>query len=341
MARIRVVRVVLSFALFLPAAAPAFAHFPQRPAVALAGAVFSDGTSQRIAHASIALCDDGGSVLLQSPVNDGGEFSFQGLQPARYILKVQATGFDSAELHIDLSFTSQRGLSVMLKPARIAQPPGSQGQTISAHELAMPQSSRDLLVSGKKKLYTEKTAQAALKDFQSALRKAPNFYEAYYQAGMAYLALQNPPEAEKQFRKSVDLSQKQYPEADIALGTVLLEHGEADEGETLLREGLALNPRSWQGQYALGAMELARGHEGTALTAAQEAVSLAPKQPVVYRLLAVIHLRQKNYPALLTDLDAYLQLDPDSPAGLRAKELRAQVEKQIANSTEATVSAEK
>jgi tetratricopeptide (TPR) repeat protein len=339
MARIRVVRVVLSFALFL-SAAPAFPHFPQRPAVALAGAVFSDGTNHRIARASIALCDDGGSVLQQSPVNDDGEFSFQGLQPARYVLKVQATGFDPAELHIDLSFTSQRGLSVMLKPARTAQQPGSQGQTISARELAIPQSSRDLLVSGKKKLYTGKTAQAALKDFQSALRKAPNFYEAYYQAGMAYLSLQNPAEAEKQFRKSVDLSQKQYPDADIALGTVLLERGEA-QGETLLRAGLALNPRSWQGQYALGEMELTRGHEEPALTAARQAVSLAPKQPVVYRLLAVIHLRQKNYPALLADLDAYLQIDPDSPAGLRAKELHAQVEKQILNSMEATVSAKK
>jgi tetratricopeptide (TPR) repeat protein len=341
MARIRVVRVVLSFALFLPAATPAFPHFSQRPAVALAGTIFSDDSNQRIARASIALCDDGGSLLQQSPVNDDGEFSFQGLQPAHYILKVQATGFESLELHIDLSFTSQRGVSVMLKPARIARQPASHGQTISAHELAIPQSSRDLLVSGKKKLYTEKTAQAALKDFQLATRKAPNYYEAYYQAGMAYLSLQNPTEAEKQFRKSVDLSQKQYPDADIALGTLLLERGEGHEGETLLREGLVLNPRSWQGQYALGEMELTRGHEEPALAAAQQAVSLAPKQPVVYRLLAVIHLRQKNYPALLTDLDVYLQLDPDSPAGLRAKELHAQVEKQILSSTEATVSANK
>src|SRR5260370_32319347 len=155
----------------------------------------------------------------------------------------------------------------------------------------MPQSSRDLLASGKKKLYSEKNAQAALKDFQSAMRKAPSFYEAYCQAGMAYLYLQNLPEAEKQFRKSVDLSQKQYSDADIALGTVLLERGEAHEGETLLREGLVLNPRSWQGQYALGKMELTRGHEEPALAAARVAVALAPNQPVVYRLLAIIHLR--------------------------------------------------
>jgi Flp pilus assembly protein TadD len=340
MPRIRAVRVVLSLALFLLAATTALPHPAQKPAVVLTGTVFSDGTNQRIARASIALCDDGGIVLQQSPADDG-EFSFQGLQPARYILKVQATGFDSVGLHIDLTSASQRGLSVMLKPVQIAQPAPSGGQTISAHELAMPQSSLDLLASGKKKLYSEKKAQAALKDFQSAMRKAPSYYEAYYQAGMAYLCLQNAAEAEKQFRKSVDLSQKQYPDADIALGTVLLERGEAHEGETLLREGLVLNPRSWQGQYALGKMELTRGHEEPALAAAQLAVALAPHQPVVYRLLAIIHLRQKNYPALLTDLDAYLKLDPDSPAGLRAKELRAQAEKQILNSPGATVSANK
>jgi tetratricopeptide (TPR) repeat protein len=284
------------------------------------------------------LCDEGGIVLQESPADDG-EFSFKGLQPARYILKVQASGFESVGLHIDLTSTSQRGLSVMLKPARISQPPASQGQTISAHELAMPESSRDLFALGKKKLYTEKNAQAALKDFQSSLQKSPQFYEAHYQAGMAYLFLQSPAEAEKEFRKSVHLSQEQYPDADIALGTILLERGESQEGETLLRQGLALNPRSWQGQYALGKMELSRDHEDVALALAQQAAAIAPNQPVVYRLLAVIHLRQKNYAALLADLDAYLQLDPDSPAGLRAKDLRAQVEKQVGTASAATVSA--
>lgn len=340
MPRIRADRVVLSLVPFLLAATAALPRSPQKSAMALTGTIFSDGTNQRIARANIDLCDDGGIVRRESPADDG-EFSFQGLQPEHYILKVQAAGFDSVELHIDLTSTSQRGLPVMLKPARISQSPVSQGQTISAHELAMPESSRDLLASGKKKLYTEKNAEAALKDFQSSLQKSPQFYEAYYQAGMAYLGLKNSAEAEKQFRKSVDLSQKQYADADIALGTLLLERGETEKGETLLREGLVLNPRSWQGQYALGKMELTRGHEDVALAEAQQAAALAPNQPVVYRLLAVIHLRQKNYAALLADLDAYLQLDPESPAGLRARELRAQAEKQLGTTSGPAVSAKK
>jgi len=54
-----------------------------------------------------------------------------------------------------------------------------------------------------------------LKDFQSSLQKSPQFYEAHYQAGMAYLFLQSPAEAEKEFRKSVT-SAKTISGADIA-----------------------------------------------------------------------------------------------------------------------------
>jgi tetratricopeptide (TPR) repeat protein len=202
----------------------------------------------------------------------------------------------------------------------------------------MPEASRVLFESGKKKLYVEKNPQAALHDFQSATQIAPGFYEACYQAGMASLSLQNSVEAENYFKKSVELSDKQYPDADIALATLLLQRGEAQQGEPLLRQGLALNPRSWQGQFALGQLEASRGHLESALAAAEQAATLATAQPVVYRLLAVIHLRQKDYPALLADLDAYLRLDPDSPAGLRAKELRAQTQ---LNLTNPQVSAEK
>ena len=341
MARIHFGRGVLFLAVLFPVAHPRLLRASDSPVVAVTGTIFSDATNSRIANAVAVLCDAGGTVLQQSTANDSGEFSFQGLRPGRYILKAQANGFQSTELPLDLSYASQHGLSVTLKPMRNADQPHSGGVTVSAHELAMPAAARDLLDSGKKKLYSEKNSEAALRDFQSAIKTSPSFYEAYYLAGMAYLALQNSAEAEKHFRKSVDLSQKKYADADIALGSLLLQRGEEHPGEELLRQGLASNPHSWPGQFALGELELTRGQVEPALAAAEQAAELAPTQPVVYRLLAIIHLRQKNYSALLTDLNAYLQLDPDSPAGLRAKELRAQAEKQLLAAPEATVSANK
>jgi len=325
--------------LLLPVRTPGFMHSSvlDNSSFALTGSVFADGGNQRVSNAVVVLCDNGGNPLQQTPSTDSGEFNFQGLRAAHYVLRVSANGFQSAELHLDLSFASQRGLTVSLKPVHAASLPPPGAETVSAHELSLPKSARDFLASGKKKLYMENNPQGALLDFQSAISQSRDFFEAHYQTGMAYLALQNPADAEKQFRKSVELSHKKYGDADIALGTLLLHRREQEEGEALLRQGIALNPHSWPGQFELGELELSRGHVELALAAAQMAQQLAPQQAVVYRLLAVIYMRQKDYPALLSALDSYIGLDPASPAGTRAKELRVQTVKQMANSPEAAV----
>jgi lipoprotein NlpI len=71
--------------------------------------------------------------------------------------------------------------------------------------------------------------------------------------------------------------------------------------------------------------------------AAEKPEQLAPQPPVVYRLLSIIYLRQKNYPALVSALHAYIELDADSPAEARAKGLRARAQRQLTNSPEAAV----
>jgi hypothetical protein len=323
------------FLLFL--CAPEYVCATSNPDFAVSGTVFADGTNQRLVNAVVAICDAGNHALQQVTTNDSGEFSFQGLRSAHYILRVQADGFQMAEIHIDLSFTAARGLSVVLKPMPKAMQASSSAKTISAHELSMPQEARDLVASGKRKLYVEHNSKAALSDFQSASEKAPRYYEAYFEEGVAYLSLQNSAEAEKLFRKSVEMSDKKFADADIALGALLLERNQVPEGESLLRLGMASNPLSWRGQFEVGKLELSRDHMDPALSAAESARALAPQQAVVYRLLAAIHLRQRNYLAVIADIDSYLQLDSDSAAAARAKELRAEAQRLVANSPETAV----
>lgn len=297
-------------------------------AVSLTGTVFSEG-DRRVENAAVSLCDEQGNRLADTNSNHAGEFSFSGLRAERYVVRVRVESFALTEVSVDLSAGSQHGISVTLRglPQPGAAVPGS--ALISAHELSVPEEARALLDSGTKKLYADKSAESALRDFQSAIRKAPGYYEAYYQAGMAYLALQRQGEAEQQFRKAVELSQNKFGDAEIALATLLLQRNEQREGEPLLRQGLSVNPQSWPGQVELGKLELSRGHVEPALAAAQKAAALAPSQPMVYRLLALVHIREKDYAALRVDLDNYIRLDPDSPAGKRAKEMRAEVERQM------------
>jgi tetratricopeptide (TPR) repeat protein len=310
--------------------APGFAQL--KGATSLAGTVFTAGGDRRVDNATVTLCDDQGSRLEETSTDDAGQFSFSAIRPARYLLRVRAEGYETTELHVDLSLSAQRGLSVALKPLPRQDPPPERS-SISAHELSMPVAARELMSSGMTKLFKEKDPQAALTDFQSATAKAPGFYEAYFESGLASVALHKELDAETQFRKSIEVSQQKYPDAMIALATLLLRREQGGEGEVLLRQGLAINPQSWQGQIELGKLELARGHLDAALTAAEKAESLAPLQPMVYRLLTATHLQQKNYSAAMTDLDNYIRLDPDSSAGVRAKELRAQVAQQLRAAT--------
>lgn len=303
---------------------PVCSQAPRNP-VAVSGIVRAEGHNSPIEHVKVHLCDGGGHLLEETITGDDGQFYFRGLQRAPYILTFEATGYEKSEMHVDLSFMSDRGMTVYLKPTTKESAPAGGGASISAHELSMPEGARNLVTSGRKKLYQEKQAEPALKDFQNAVKLAPGYYEAYREMGVAYVNLSKGDEAMGAFQKAIQTSAESYGEAYVNLGTLLLEKGKVEEGEKAIRRGMELNPKLWEGFYELGKLELGRDHLEEAAKNAEQAKALDPSVPIVYRLLANIHLREKNNQALLADLDAYIKLDPNSAAGVRAAQMREEI----------------
>src|SRR5271165_2085904 len=164
----------------LLASAAGFQLLLANPLANLRGFVYSEATNQRIRHASVWLCDSGGNRMQESITNDSGEFAFLGLQPGAFILRVSASGYESAEMDVDVNFGTEHGVSIFLKTPKNSAVRAPLSPSISAHELSMPKSARDLVESGKKKLYADKNPQRALNDFESAVAKAPDYYEALY-----------------------------------------------------------------------------------------------------------------------------------------------------------------
>lgn len=289
--------------------------------LSISGNVYYGDTQKAAENITVELRDAAGNLLAPQSTSGSGGFEFRRLPRNQYVVVIHVSGYDRVEETEDLSFTSVHGLTFYLK-SDAAAPTGSQPGTVSAHELSMPARARDLMGSGKKKLYSDKNAQGGLEDFEAAVAAAPGYYEAYYQAGMARLTLAEPEDAEANFRKSIELSGDKYGDADVGLGTLLLDRKDFTQGEKTIRRGIELNPDDWLGQYQLGRALLIENKLPDALKSAEQARSLAPSAAIVYQLLSNIHLRQKDYLALLADIDAYLKLDPDSPAGIRAKQLR-------------------
>lgn len=326
MGRLRKGRLIFILALLVPPAA-----LPQMSSnlVSVTGIVFSEGSNERIQHVTVRLCDNGGTMLEEAVTTDSGEFTFKGLQRLPYILTFDAMGYEFYEMRVDLSFMSDRGMSIYLRPTEKKKAADAQGNSVSAHELSMPQKARSLMETGKKKLYAQKNAEAALKDLQQAVAIAPGYYEAYCEIALAYLILGKKEEAADSFKKSIEVSHDTYGDAEVGLGTLLVEKGDIQTGEQALRKGVKLNPSSWMGYYEIGKLELSRNQIAPALEATERAKSLAPNTPIIYRLLANIHMRQENLVAVLADIDAYVKLDPDSPEGIRAKQMREDISQKL------------
>ena len=305
----------------------------------ISGIVYYGDGNQAAAHVMVQLQDTAGETRLQDETNDSGGFEFQRLGGGTYTLMVDVQGYQRVAASLNLSYMPEKSVVIRLR-ALSDEKETAAASSVSAHELSMPEKARERISAGKKKLYAEKNAQGALEDFRSALAAAPGYYEACYQVGMAYLSLGRRDDAEASFRKSIELSGDRYSEAEVGLGTLMLDRRDFAQGEKAVRRGVELNPDYWLGQYELGRALLNLDRVAEALQAADQAKSLAPSAAIVYRLLSNIHLRQKDYPALLADIDSYIKLDPDSAAGIRAKQLREQVIQKL-DTAEATTAAEK
>ncbi|HKD64376.1 MAG TPA: tetratricopeptide repeat protein [Candidatus Acidoferrales bacterium] len=296
----------------------------------ISGRVYDEQTQQILSRVEVTLRGARGMMQAQVVTNQSGRFEFGNFARGEYQIEARMGGYEPYSVAVHVGGGESQGIMIYLKrlPASLETPSGS---TVSAHELSMPKKARDLMYSGKQKVYFDKNLDGGLTDFQNAAAVAPGYYEAYYQIGMTYLQLNQRSEAEKSFRKSIELSKDTYGEPVIGMGTILIDKGDNAGGEKMIRRGVELSPNFWLGYYELGRACLAENHIADAKKAAEQARSLMPNAAMIYRLLANVHTREKDYPALLADIDMYLKIDPDSPAGAHAKEMRAEVIQNIRN----------
>jgi tetratricopeptide (TPR) repeat protein len=295
----------------------------------LSGNVYYAGGNKPVEFVTVELHSNEGGLMVSQQTSSEGWFEFRGLPRGLYAVAIHRSGFEPVDFNVDLTFSSSRGNVIYLRSRQNNAAQSSEAGSVSAHELSMPQKARDLMESGKKKLYVDKDARGGLADFQQAVSIAPGYYEASYQVAMAYLALGNEDSAQKNLRQAIEASGDKYGEADIGLGTTMLDKRDFAAGEKTIRRGLELSPKLWLGHYELGRALLDQNRIADAEKAAVEARTLAPDAPLVYRLLCNVHLREQKYSASLADIDAYLKLDPDSPAGIRAKQLRQQIQQKV------------
>lgn len=219
-----------------------------------------------------------------------------------------------------------------------AQSPDST-YVVSVRELSIPPRALHAFQKGVE-LLAKKDVAASLPHFQRAVAEFASFYEAYYKMGVADLKLWRVADAEQAYRRSIELSGGQYAQPLLGLGVLLDYQEQFAEAEGVTRKGLDLDPTSWAGHYSLGWALFGLNRLEEAEKSIREALRLKTDFAEAQLLLADVHNREKDYPALLKDLDEYLKLDRDSPTSVKARALRDSAQRALVESQTSTALAQ-
>ncbi len=263
-----------------------------------------------------------------------GEFEFGGLPNGVYYVVVEEKGYEPVRESVEIFNTARAGVLIFLK-RNVVLGPSEPGQIVSAHELTIPRRAREAVQKGMARLYEKQDPKGSLNHFQRAVAEVPSYYEAYLQMGVAYMRLGQAAEAEQAVRKSIELSEGRYSEAHFALAQLLSNTDRFAEAEPVARRGVELDGNTWQGHYELARALVGLNRLDAAEKSAREAKTRKPDLAVVYLILANVHIRKRNYPVLLQDLDGYLKLEPNGPMSDKARQMRESVQRALADAQNA------
>ena len=299
----------------------------------ISGEVQFQATGAPAIGVEVRLEELGGPLVATAQTDWSGRFRFSNLQEGTYTVSIEMPGYAPIQ-QATQSFDSPQDIVLQLTQNNPpAQRVGGEN-LVSVRELRIPDKARDALQKGMERLQ-KKDAAGSLGQFSRAAAAYPDYYEAYYQMGVANVALGQTSEAEQDFQKAIDLSDGKFTDAQFSMGLLFCQRQQFGEAERIIRRGLERDANSSRGHYALARALLGQGKFADAEKSASRAVFLNSAFALPYLLLAEVHLHQRTYLSVLEDLDSYLKLEPNGPASAWAKKTQKTIRDSLTKSAEA------
>jgi Tfp pilus assembly protein PilF len=275
-----------------------------------------------------------GGVPVDTTYTDSkGSFISMALNPGEYIVSIKLEGYEEFREEVTIMGRPGVNVYVMLKKARGEFSTTAPGNAVSARELSLPAKAQEELHKGQDSLFQKRNPAESVGNFQRVIDMAPDYYEAYYYIGVAYMKLAQWDDAEASLRKSFEISQDHFAEPCVTLASMFADRGKFKEAEPLARQGLTIQPDSWRGEYELSRALFGQNRYADAEVSAMEAQKRQPKFARVYVLLANIHLKLNKNEAVLDDLNNYLKIDPTGQYSEQVKQLKEKTEQALGRSS--------
>src|SRR5689334_6943042 len=283
--------------------------------------------------------DSGGSIS-EVFTDRLGKFSFTGLPPAQYSIRIHQSGYRDATQNVDMTTTTS-GL-VMLQLIRDIPIAGkSITGSIDANVPAAAQKEFDKGVAALAEGGKDKTA-FAVKCFEKAVSIYPKFVEARLKVGTGYMDLEQWDKAEKALLGTIEVDPKAF-NAFFALGEVYLRENKMSDAEKILSQGLAIQDQSYLGHLNLARVYWEEAHEIKDLAQAKPALEksydevkralvLNPNLAQAHLLKGNLLLRVGRVNDALTEFNEYLRLEPNGPFAAETRTLVERIKKATSQS---------
>jgi tetratricopeptide (TPR) repeat protein len=295
------------------------------PETTIRGALRLASNHQGVEGIRIQLKQFTGETLSVAYTTSNGNFEFLGVPSGTYVLEVAETGYETIRESVEVRHTSRMGLQLYLR-----EPPGTAenapaAPAVPARELALSQDAAESLRKGRHELFARNNPKASLQHFQKLALEAPDFYEAHYLMGLAYLHSDRMDEAEAELRSAVVGSADSHVPSLVSLAAILSNQQRFADAEPLARKAIALEPAGWPGHFELARSLFGLNRVPEAHQSAQAALEKKKDSADLQLLLAEICIRRQDARGLLAALDAYLALEPKGPMSDRVRATRKQL----------------
>jgi tetratricopeptide (TPR) repeat protein len=178
-------------------------------------------------------------------------------------------------------------------------------------------------------LLAKKNYPEAVSHLEKAISAYPEFFDAQLLLGTTLLDMRQWDRAEKALQRALEIKPNNPP-VMVYLGEVYWRQKRYPDAEQTLIEALKLDEKSWHGQFTLGRMYWDMGDVAKAAAPIGMTLQLKPDLAPAHLLAGNILLRVGQKERALIEYREYLRLAPKGEFVPQVQELVQKVEKSVA-----------
>jgi predicted Zn-dependent protease len=249
-----------------------------------------------------------GQVVTVAYSSTNGSFQTDEIPRGQYEVIV-TVGLVQTRSRLDLDMT--RDLDFRLPTTQAMAQSGGR-QTVSLSQMKVPGRARKFF---DKALSAFRSAHLddAFNLVQKALATCPDYAQALTLRGILSLQKGDTKSAQPDLEKAVELDYSDTT-SFIALASLYNTEGKFDDAFKVLDHGMSMHPESWQGWMETARAQIGRRHYDDALKALARGDRYFPSDNThIYLLRAQAFIGTRNYPAAISQLEAFLGKERSGP----------------------------